>query len=234
MSNPKDAPNYRAPALEKGLHILEGLAHSPQPLSLVELAALQGKSRNEIFRMVNCLETLGYVMRDDDSGKYSLSLKLHHLSQMQPLVGRIRKTAAVPLQQLAETLNESCHICILEGVQLAVLSQAHPSSRRICLRFDESEAFDPVDSCSGALLLSRLSADVLDAVLEQSPVYLALTPSKRKVLRKRIGALHTRPVHQAKSTIIDGIEDFSTIVGSASSWRVNAERICSGETGLTR
>ena len=157
-------------------------------------------------------------MRDDESGKYALSLKLHHLSQMQPIVGRIRKAAALPLQQLADRLHESCHLCILDGAQLAVLAQAHPSTRRICLKFDESQAFDPIDTCSGSLLLSRLTDEERKAILKQSSTYAARSVRKKKELRDKILSLQTLEIHQETSQIIEGIEDFCGIIGSPSTF----------------
>jgi len=94
--SPKKAPaspSYQVPALEKGLRILEDLAAHPTPLSLAELADSQGKNRNELFRMLNCLERMGYVTREVISGKYQLSLKLHYLAQRQPLLARLRTAA---------------------------------------------------------------------------------------------------------------------------------------------
>jgi DNA-binding Lrp family transcriptional regulator len=46
---------YAAPALEKGLDILEMLCRSDTPLSQKEIAKRLGRSVSEIYRMVSCL-----------------------------------------------------------------------------------------------------------------------------------------------------------------------------------
>jgi hypothetical protein len=50
---------YRAPALEKGLDIPELLARSSAPLSMTEISEGVGRSKGEIFRMLQVLEDRG-------------------------------------------------------------------------------------------------------------------------------------------------------------------------------
>ena len=69
---------YQAPALDKGLDILEYLASQSVPLSQTDIATGIDKSPNEIYRMLMSLEGRGYIIRDEISGKYRLSLKLFY------------------------------------------------------------------------------------------------------------------------------------------------------------
>ena len=57
------ATSYPVPALEKGLDLLEFLSAQRVPQSLNDLARGLGKSPSEIFRMLNCLERRGYIVR---------------------------------------------------------------------------------------------------------------------------------------------------------------------------
>ena len=50
-----DGDKYRAPALDKGLDILEFLAASPTGLSQAEISKGLGRATNEIYRMLNTL-----------------------------------------------------------------------------------------------------------------------------------------------------------------------------------
>ena len=58
---------YRAPALDKGLDILELLARAHTPLSMTGVAAAIGYSKGEIFRMLQVLEERGYIARETES-----------------------------------------------------------------------------------------------------------------------------------------------------------------------
>ena len=77
VSKPRNSiEKYTAPALEKGLDILEFLADFPEGLSKVEVAKGLGRFLNEIFRVVSVLEKRGYILCDLEAERYSLSLKL--------------------------------------------------------------------------------------------------------------------------------------------------------------
>ena len=53
--------SYRAPALDKGLDIIELLAVSSVGLTQAQIANQLKKSVNEIYRMLNTLKERGYL-----------------------------------------------------------------------------------------------------------------------------------------------------------------------------
>jgi DNA-binding IclR family transcriptional regulator len=61
--NMKSEEAYQAPALAKGLDVLEFLSGQTEPYAVAELARALGRSRNEIYRMVIVLERSGYLWR---------------------------------------------------------------------------------------------------------------------------------------------------------------------------
>ena len=58
---------YSAPALEKGLDVIEALAAEPHRLTLQEIANRLDRSPNELFRMLDVLVRRGYLTREADS-----------------------------------------------------------------------------------------------------------------------------------------------------------------------
>jgi DNA-binding IclR family transcriptional regulator len=65
-------PNYSAPALEKGLDILEILARTVMPMTMSEISEKTGRSRGEIFRMLSVLEGRRYITRNGAGDGYLL------------------------------------------------------------------------------------------------------------------------------------------------------------------
>ncbi|WP_347266589.1 helix-turn-helix domain-containing protein [Paracoccus sp. (in: a-proteobacteria)] len=59
------AHRYRAPALDKGLDILEVLAEQARDLTRAEIVRELGLSPSQIYRMLERLVARGYVTRDD-------------------------------------------------------------------------------------------------------------------------------------------------------------------------
>src|SRR3979490_687991 len=85
---------YTAPALEKGLDILELLASVSEALTHSEIASRLGRTLTEVFRMLVCLEERGYISRTGPDERYQLTLKLfeivHHHHPLQRLIAQAR------------------------------------------------------------------------------------------------------------------------------------------------
>src|SRR3546814_12419593 len=67
---------YSAPALEKGLEIIELLAAERRPMSTRAIAERLGRSEGEIFRVVFVLVERGYLRRDSVSDELTLRNRL--------------------------------------------------------------------------------------------------------------------------------------------------------------
>ena len=85
---------YGAPALEKGLDLIEILAEEAGAFTQKELAERAGKSVSEIFRMLGVLERRGYLVRDKLTGRYSLTLKLFVLGNRHQPTRRLQASPA--------------------------------------------------------------------------------------------------------------------------------------------
>lgn len=68
-------------SLERGLHILEHLSNSIEPLSVAELCALTGIQRTTLYGLINTLISEGYITKEERSGRYSVTSKMFMLSR---------------------------------------------------------------------------------------------------------------------------------------------------------
>ena len=118
---------YAAPALEKGLDILEILCKSEKPLSQKEIAKQLDRSVGEIYRMLTCLVDRNYVSQVDESS-YSITTKLFELSHINPPTHRLLFEAMPVMQRLAKELDQSCHLTVYsQGKQLVLAKVDAPS-----------------------------------------------------------------------------------------------------------
>lgn len=113
-----------APALEKGLDLLEALAAEPNGISQKNLAAKVGRSVGEIFRMLGVLEQRGYVARDPKTGEYGLSLRLFQLATQHPPARRLQQAALPVMEDLAARVGLSCHLSMMSGAHFLTVAQA--------------------------------------------------------------------------------------------------------------
>lgn len=213
MTDKKSSPSYRVPALEKGLEVLEVLSAASEPLSLSQVSDLVDKTTSELFRTLNCLVELGYVAKDDVSGKYQLTLKLFELAHRHSPLEHLLQAAEVPMQELARHLKESCHLSILYNNRLVVLSQAlSPSKVRLSLSVGAT--FSAISTVSGRLLLAALATDAAAAVLQSNPEYLAMDAAAREQFHERLQRVRDTGISEATDESFIGLQDVAVLVGS--------------------
>jgi DNA-binding IclR family transcriptional regulator len=147
--------DYSAPALEKGLDIIEHLAQQPMPVSLADIARALGRTSSEIFRMLALLERRGYVRRTPESGRYELSLRLYLLGRAHNPFGHLLSAAQSPMQSLTERTQESCHLGIIRDGRLHLIARAE-APKPIRLTIEAGAAFDVGSTSSGRLIASML------------------------------------------------------------------------------
>lgn len=118
----EEAARYAAPALEKGLDIIEVLVNQPQGLTLKELAKALGRTVSEIFRMAVALQQRGYV-QVDAADRYTLTLKLLELAHHQQPLKSLVATALPLMRELANRARQSCHLCTHFDGRIIVAAQ---------------------------------------------------------------------------------------------------------------
>ncbi len=126
MKKANDVPQPGAPALEKGLDLLEALAGESRGLSQKQLAERVGRSVGEIFRMLAALERRGYVTRDPSTAEYTLTLKLFRIASQFPPTDRLMQAALPVMEQLAGHIRLSIHLTVLHGEQFMVIARIEP------------------------------------------------------------------------------------------------------------
>ncbi len=157
---------YRAPALEKGLEILELLASEGEPLSKKQIAEKLNRSINEIFRMLSVLIEKQYIEFDGDTSSYSLTLKMFALSNQHPPVAQLLKRAEPLMEELCHKLNQSCHLSTYKNGELVVIArQESPYKMGFGLRLGAK--LDVCGSGSGVVLLSYSSEEKRKAILNK-------------------------------------------------------------------
>ena len=204
---------YHAPALEKGLDILEVLAHSQTPLSLTELARKLGRSSSELFRMLTVLETRGYINKGNTTGNYDLSLKLYELAHLHPPVMNLLEAAAQPMVSVTNVLRESCHLSVLRRGKLVVLKEVL-SPARVRLSVPVGGRFSPVDTVSGRLLLAYLPECELTSFLANCEEYGAMDRAGQVAFGAKLADIQETGASTAVSETHLGIGDAAVLVGN--------------------
>lgn len=122
-----DSDRYRAPALDKGLDILELLARTDGGLTQVEIAKALGKSPNEFYRMLDRLVRRGYVQRQDGD-RFTLTLKMFGLAHFHQPVRRLVSFAAPMMRDFSAKAQQACHLAVYDRGSVVVIAQQDSST----------------------------------------------------------------------------------------------------------
>lgn len=146
------ALRYAAPALEKGLDILEALADSVSGYTLNELAQKVGRKVSEIFRMAVTLQRRGFVQVDEND-RYTLTLRMFELAHRQQPLKSLVSVALPLLRELANRSRQSCHLAMYQGGRVVVIAQVE-SPERWSFELKVGVVMGLTDTSSGHVLLA--------------------------------------------------------------------------------
>jgi DNA-binding IclR family transcriptional regulator len=144
---------YRAPALDKGLDILELLASQPHGLTRAEIVKEMERSASEIYRMLERLVARQYVMRSPSGDRYALSLKLFALGNMHPPLSRLINQALPVMDEFTRKAEQSCHMGVYDRGNVLISAQiSSPSGWSFSV--PRGARVGLLDTASGNLLLA--------------------------------------------------------------------------------
>lgn len=148
-----DTERYRAPALDKGLDILELLSEQKEGLTRAEIMKALGRNASEIYRMLERLVARQYVMRSPGGDRYALSLKLFALAHRHPPMNRFIGEALPEMQRFADHAEQSCHLTVYDRGNLLVIAQVDgPGTWGLSIRLGSRVGL--VDTASGQVMLA--------------------------------------------------------------------------------
>lgn len=158
---------YRAPALSKGLDILEYLATEAEGRSQAEIAKTLGRTTSEIFRMLMVLRKRGYVYLNEENDRYSLTTKLFEIAHRHPPIRRLTSIAGEAMQKLANRINQSMHLAILHSGKVLIIAQVDCSDNNItAVRLGAQISL--YDTSSGRVLAAWMDAESLATLLGEA------------------------------------------------------------------
>jgi DNA-binding IclR family transcriptional regulator len=113
---------YNAPALEKGIAILEMISGAPAPLKTEDIARGVGRSRNEIYRMLQVLENHDYIARDGVGEGYTATNKLFILGMRKAPIANLNLAALPEMRRLSDQLALSVRLVVPTGDKIVFIA----------------------------------------------------------------------------------------------------------------
>jgi DNA-binding IclR family transcriptional regulator len=202
-------PRYRAPALEKGLDVLELLAAESRPMTLTQIVTRLGRSHGELFRMVQVLEFRGYIEQDPADDGYRLTDRLFSLGMQQPRTRNLIELALPVMRQLALAVGQSCHLALHSRGEMVVVARME-SSEQVGFSVRVGYRRPLFQAASGAVLYAFQPDDIRrrwEKMLDPAP-----TAEELAAFREHADAVRQRHVELTPSRFVAGVTDISAPV----------------------
>lgn len=197
---------YGAPALEKGIDVLELLAGMSRGVSQSEIAQLLGRSLQEVYRVVMVLERRGYIERRANEDGFFLSSRLHDLSNRYPPLRRLLDIAVPIMNSASVEAYQALHIAILDHLDIRVVAQVD-SPAPLGFRLRVGTQNPAVATASGRVLIAFQRKAIKDWAFTQ--IEGTMSAAEAKALEQRIDAIRRRGYEMIAGEGLQGITDVS-------------------------
>lgn len=197
---------YRAPALEKGLDVLELLVTEARPLTMSEICQRLRRSQGEMFRMVQVLQSRGFLDQDEASGGYFLTDRLFTMAMRQPPTKALVEVALPRMRQLAMRVGQSCHLAMHARGEIVVVARME-SMEQIGFSVRVGYRRSIVSAVSGTILFGFQPPDLQERWLGM--IDRSVSRSEIKSFVDRAEESRSEGYARAVSSFVNGVTDIS-------------------------
>lgn len=205
---------YSAPALEKGLDVLELLASRNMPLTLSQIASELDRSISELFRMVDTLVRRGYLAPAESGDGFQLTNKLFALGVAREPARSLLEDALPEMRKLSRIIGQSCHLAVASEEQMVVIARIEaPGNQGFSVRVGYRRPL--LDSTSGLVLFAFQS----ESTREEWRARLSSAASHKawKAFEEKAATARAQKYVKADSDVTRHIVDLSAPIMSADS-----------------
>jgi IclR family transcriptional regulator, KDG regulon repressor len=178
-------PAAEAPALDRGLAILELLDTTPKGLNLTEISKAIGSPKNSTSRLIQTLIGRAYLTRDEDTQRFLLTSKLLRLGQPRPANQSLVECALPAMRALRDATRETIQLGISIGDEGVIIEKSE-STQAMRIGVDIGLRFLLHNNAPGKVLLAFLPAKERDRAFQRLKLerFTDRTITDRDALRK--------------------------------------------------
>ncbi len=178
--------------LEKAFRIQELMMRSPRGIALAEAVSELKMSKSTIFRILDTLKGLGYVLQSRETGRYSLGYRYQLLANAAGQYGGLKDISRPHLTQFAFTVGQMCHCTIRDGDEGVVVYRVQGKATGVIrIASYVGMRFALHSSAQGKILLSALGEDEVREIVARTglPAATASTITDVDALLRELDAV---------------------------------------------
>jgi len=161
-----EADSYQVPALDRALTILELLAKHPEGMRMREIAEKLDLPSNSVFRITGVLEERGYLLREGEDMRYTLSRKLLSLGYAAIGEDKLIEHSLDVMRILRDETQETVLVGVRADTQGVVLEQI-ASTQPVKFLVDPGTHFPLHTSAPGKVFVAFLPPTEREALLKK-------------------------------------------------------------------
>lgn len=152
-------------SVERVVCILDYLADKPRGEKLSVMARELGLNKSTAFGLVSSLQALDVLSQDEETGRYSLGVKLLRYGAAYQKNTDMISIAAPVLNRLAEEYHETAHMAVRLGEEAAYIAKAE-SAQSIRIASNVGGTMPLYCTAIGKVLLTAMTEEELRHYLE--------------------------------------------------------------------
>lgn len=198
---------YTAPALEKGLDILDLLARHGQAMTLSQISVALDRSVGELFRMIHVLEFKGFIEASTSSADgYQLTNRLFTLGMSRAPVKTLLEAALPLMRDLAATVEQSCHLAIVSRDEIVVVARIeNPGYFGYSVRTGHRR---PIVEATSGMVLYAFQPETIQASW-RGEIFAGVSATDQDRFLANAAQVTAQGFWRAESDLVPGIIDIS-------------------------
>ncbi|MEM1506208.1 IclR family transcriptional regulator [Domibacillus sp. 8LH] len=167
-------------SVERALKILDLFDERDRELTITEISKRMNLHKSTVHSLLKTLQVQRYIKQDDETGKYSLGLKLFERGSL--VIGHldVRNVARKHLEELSEATNLAVHLVVLDGQEGVYIDKVEGSG--VTVLYSKVGRRVPLHtSAVGKTLVATKSDEELNQLLEG---YKYTTPTEKSIRSK--------------------------------------------------
>ena len=151
--------------VSKALSLLGHFNQDRSEIGLSDLTRLSGMNKATVFRMMSELQQSGFVEQTGADRSYRLGPQVLRLAALREAAVPILSVSRQVLRDLSDEVGETCHLSLVQGMQLNSLSHAYSPRHATKVMLEDAEVLAFHATASGLAVLAYSNATFINAIL---------------------------------------------------------------------
>ena len=209
--------------VSKALSLLNYFTRARPEIGLSDLARLTGMNKATVYRHMSEMAELGFVEQTLTGKSYRLGPEVLRLAALREAAVPLLEVARHHLKRLSDATDETAHLSIMRGQQLAALSHQYSTRHGTRVTMEDAEVLSFHGTASGLSILAFADPEFQKLVLDQ-PLFAHTnaTETDPDRIRARLSAIRDTGFAQSIGGFEEDVHSIATPVFGADSLPIGA------------